>query len=153
MLALAIALLSLVTPYFNFTVSVSYQGLQPTVGVLHSGYIYISVPGNISSISSPLPYVRLNSTTIAINPALVTNGSTVNLKYTGGNANVTFYIRNIEGSRASATLPTLTTPDSSMIVHRTSESGNETSKNWAYLAIAIASAVIVIALELSRRRA
>jgi hypothetical protein len=148
-----LVVLSLVTPYFNFTVSVTYQGLQPTIGVLHSGYIYITAPGNISTISSPLPYVQLNSTTLAINPALITNGSTISLNYSGGSANVTFYVKSVQGPKVNVTLPNITTLYSSLSVHQTNEGGNETSKNWVYLIIAIVSTAVVIALGLSRRRA
>jgi len=86
---LAVLTLTLATNLVNLTIVVHFVGSPPSFGVLPSGYLVISAPANLT-VSSPIPVSQPNSTAIVLNPFLISNGTTITLKYLNGSANVTF---------------------------------------------------------------
>jgi len=152
--------LTLATNLVNLTIVVHFVGSPPSFGVLPSGYLVISAPANLN-VSSPIPFYQLNSTAIALNPFLISNGTTITMKYLNGSANVTFLTRvsdlkvpftgNITLTRDGA--PYNLSVVSSNGSLEGEPSGFPTSEKTVYLAIALAAVGSITALELSRRRA
>jgi hypothetical protein len=89
---LAVLTLTLATNLVNLTIVVHFVGSPPSFGVLPSGYLVISAPANLN-VSSPIPFYQPNSTAIVLNPFLISNGTTITMKYLNGSANVTFLTR------------------------------------------------------------
>ena len=155
---LAVLTLTLATNLVNLTIVVHFVGSPPSFGVLPSGYLVISAPANLT-VSSPIPVSPLNSTAIVLNPFLISNGTTITMKYLNGSANVTFLTRvsdlkvpftgNITRDNAPFNLSAVSSNGSL----EGESSGFPTSEKTIYLAIALAAVGSITALELSRRRA
>ena len=155
---LAVLTLTLATNLVNLTIVVHFVGSPPSFAVLPSGYLVISAPANLT-VSSPIPVSQPNSTTIFLNPFLISNGTTITLKYLNGSANVTFltqvsYLKvpftgNITRDNAPFNLSAVSSNGSL----ESEPSGFPTSEKTVYLAIALAAVGSITALELSRRRA
>jgi len=157
---LAVLTLTLATNLVNLTIVVHFVGSPPSFGVLPSGYLVISAPANLN-VSSPIPFYQPNSTAIVLNPFLISNGTTITMKYLNGSANVTFLTRASDLKVPFAGNITLTrdgTPYNLSVVSSNNSlegepSGFPTPKKTVYLAIALAAVGSITALELSRRRA
>jgi hypothetical protein len=155
---LAVLTLTLTTNLVNLTIVVHFVGSPPSFGVLPSGYLVVSAPANLN-VSSPIPYYHLNSTAIVLNPFLISNGTTITLKYLNGSANVTFltqvsdlkvpFTGNITRDNAPFNLSAVSSNGSL----EGEPSGFPTSEKTIYLTIALAAVGSITALELSRRRA
>ncbi|MCQ4345154.1 MAG: hypothetical protein RXQ70_03155 [Sulfolobaceae archaeon] len=155
---MAVLTLTLATNLVNLTIVVHYVGSPPSFGVLPSGYLVISAPANLT-VRSPIPGYQLNSTTIVLNPFLISNGTTITMKYLNGSANVTFLTR-VSDLKVpfTGTITRDGTPFNLSVVSSNGSSENEPfgfpkSEKTVYLAIALAAVGSITALELSRRRA
>ncbi|MCI4455230.1 MAG: hypothetical protein JHC23_00680 [Sulfolobus sp.] len=156
---LAVLTLTLATNLVNLTVVVHFVGSPPSFGVLPSGYLLISTPSNLTSVRSPIPCYQLNSTAIVLNPFLISNGTTITMKYLNGSSNVTFLTRvsdlkapftdNVTRDGAPFNLSAVSSNGS--LEGQTS--GFPTLEKTIYLAIALAAVGLITALELSRKRA
>lgn len=150
--------MTLVTNLVNLTIVVHYVGSPPSFEVLSSGYLVISAPANLT-VRSPIPVSQLNSTTIVLNPFLISNGTTLTMKYLNGSANVTFLTR-VSDLKVpfTGTITRDGAPFNLSVVSSNGSSKGEpfgfpTSEKTIYLAIALAAVGSITALELSRRRA
>jgi len=150
--------LTLVTNLVNLTIVVHYVGSPPSFEVLSSGYLVISAPANLT-VRSPIPVSQLNSTTIVLNPFLISNGTTLTMKYLNGSANVTFLTR-VSDLKVpfTGTITRDGAPFNLSVVSSNGSSKGEpfgfpTSEKTIYLAIALVAVGSITALELSRRRA
>ncbi|MCG2871613.1 MAG: hypothetical protein L7H13_05130 [Sulfolobales archaeon] len=156
---LAVLTLTLATNLVNFTIVVHFVGSPPSFAVLPSGYLVISAPANLTLVRSPIPVSPLNSTAVVLNPFLISNGTTITLKYLNGSAYVTFLTQvsdlkvpstgNITRDNAPSNLSAVSSNGSI----EGEPSGFPTSEKTIYLAIALAAVGSITALELSRRRA
>ena len=150
--------MTLVTNLVNLTIVVHYVGSPPSFEVLSSGYLVISAPANLT-VRSPIPVSQLNSTTIVLNPFLISNGTTLTMKYLNGSANVTFLTR-VSDLKVpfTGTITRDGAPFNLSVVSSNGSSKGEpfgfpTSEKTIYLAIALVAVGSITALELSRRRA
>ncbi|GEM_PF-2178314 len=156
---LAVLTLTLATNLVNLTIVVHFVGSPPSFGVLPSGYLVISAPANLTLVRSSIPVSQSNSTAIVLNPFLISNGTTITMKYLNGSANVTFLTRvsdlqvpstgTVTSNRAPFNLPVVSSNGSL----EGEPFGFPTSEKTIYLAIALAAVGSITALELSKRRA
>ena len=155
---LAVLTLTLATNLLNLTIVVHFVGSPPSFGVLPSGYLVISAPANLT-VSSPIPFSQPNSTAVVLNPFLISNGTTITMKYLNGSANVTFLTRVSDlkvpftGTTTRDGEPFNLSVVSSNGSLESEPFGFPTSEKTIYLAIALAAVGSITALELSRRRA
>ncbi len=151
--------MTLATNLVNLTIVIHFVGSPPSFGVLPSGYLVISAPANVTLVRSPIPFSQLNSTAVVLNPFLISNGTTITMKYLNGSANVTFLTR-VSDLKVPFT-GTITRDGEPFNLSVVSSNGSlesepfgfPTSEKTIYLAIALAAVGSITALELSRRRA